>query len=168
VINGDTYSAEGESLTIELPVGEHTIELVVNDGIEDSDPDEVVITVIEPMSAQLCILPATIYRNIGFQEIAAVVRLPEGITKDQVAINQPLVLYPGGIEATCQTAIQWYRQEIVHTSIIAFFNKSELMAAVPDDGFVELFVVGQLNNGRYFYGIDTVKITSWCWWKTLW
>ena len=33
-------------LTIELPVGEHEIRLVVNDGIEDSEPNEVEITVL--------------------------------------------------------------------------------------------------------------------------
>ncbi|MCP4709441.1 MAG: hypothetical protein GY869_12510, partial [Planctomycetes bacterium] len=33
-------------LTIELPVGTHRITLTVNDTIEDSDPNEVVITVL--------------------------------------------------------------------------------------------------------------------------
>ncbi|UCF43705.1 MAG: DUF5011 domain-containing protein [Planctomycetota bacterium] len=37
--------ATGAGVTIELPLGEHTIELIVNDGFEDSEPDEVVITV---------------------------------------------------------------------------------------------------------------------------
>jgi len=163
IINGDTHTEEGVSPTIELPIGVQTIELVVNDGIEDSDPDEVVITIIEPMASQLCILPPIMHRHRGFPEITAVIRLPEGITKDQVALDEPLMLYPGGIEATCQTAIQWHRRGILRTSIIAFFNKSELMDAVPDDGSVELFVIGQLNNGQYFYGSDTVRIVSWFW-----
>ena len=38
-------SAEGVDPTIELPLGTHTITLVVNDGIFDSEPDTLIITV---------------------------------------------------------------------------------------------------------------------------
>ncbi|KPK76109.1 MAG: hypothetical protein AMJ79_08175 [Phycisphaerae bacterium SM23_30] len=37
----------GPYLALELPVGEHVITLAVNDGIEDSEPNEVVITVLD-------------------------------------------------------------------------------------------------------------------------
>jgi hypothetical protein len=47
-INGTTYKAEGINPTIILPVGEHTIELIVNDGVHDSQPDYVLIEVITP------------------------------------------------------------------------------------------------------------------------
>jgi hypothetical protein len=47
MIDDQIYDANGVSPTIELPVGEHVIELIVNDGIEDSEPNEVVITVID-------------------------------------------------------------------------------------------------------------------------
>jgi surface protein len=41
--------AEGVDPNVILPVGEHVIELIVNDSIEDSEPNEVVITVIGPI-----------------------------------------------------------------------------------------------------------------------
>ncbi len=44
-ISGQTYSATGTNPTIMLPVGIHTIELIVNDGAADSRADQVVITV---------------------------------------------------------------------------------------------------------------------------
>jgi hypothetical protein len=44
-INGDTYSANGANPTIMLPVGIHTIELIVSNGAADSGADKVVITV---------------------------------------------------------------------------------------------------------------------------
>ncbi len=47
MIDGEIYDATGVAPTIELPVGEYIIELVVNDGIEDSEPNEVVVTVID-------------------------------------------------------------------------------------------------------------------------
>ena len=47
----------GPFLTIEMPVGEHIVELIVNDGIDDSEPNYVTVTVIEPMQSQLWISP---------------------------------------------------------------------------------------------------------------
>jgi hypothetical protein len=47
-IDGATYKAEGINTTITLLVGVHTIELIVNDGRHDSQPDYVLIEVITP------------------------------------------------------------------------------------------------------------------------
>ncbi|MHC4737571.1 MAG: right-handed parallel beta-helix repeat-containing protein [Planctomycetota bacterium] len=51
-VDGNDYDANGPAPTIELPVGEHTIELIVNDGIEDSELDEVTIIVIDPLQVR--------------------------------------------------------------------------------------------------------------------
>ncbi|MHC4123294.1 MAG: choice-of-anchor Q domain-containing protein [Planctomycetota bacterium] len=45
-IDSNAYDTNGVTPSIELPIGEHIIELVVNDGTVDSEPDEVIITVI--------------------------------------------------------------------------------------------------------------------------
>jgi len=47
-IKGVAYEELGVNPTILLPVGEHVIELVVNDGHTDSQPDYVVIEVLTP------------------------------------------------------------------------------------------------------------------------
>ena len=49
VIDGATYTASGADPEIELPVGEHVIRLVVNDGSEDSEADEMIVNVIAPI-----------------------------------------------------------------------------------------------------------------------
>jgi len=41
--------ATGVNPTIELPIGEHVIELIVNDGTQDSEPDEVIVDVFGPV-----------------------------------------------------------------------------------------------------------------------
>jgi hypothetical protein len=46
-IDDQTYEANGVSPTIELPLGQHTIQLIVSDEIDESQPDEVVITVLD-------------------------------------------------------------------------------------------------------------------------
>lgn len=152
--------ATGASPTVELPVGEHIIELIVNDRKVDSQPDQVVITVIEPIESELRIFPRTIDRHGRMPRILALLRLPEGITEDQIDSDRTLLLYPGEIEATYQRAIQWRRRGTPVTNIFALFSKAELMQAVPDDGEVELQVVDQLVSGQYFYGTDTVRIIS--------
>jgi len=116
----------------------------------------------EPLEAQLWVFPSLINRYGPLSKIWAIVRLPEGITKDEID-SEPLMLNPGGIEAACQYAFQWYEEGTLRTTIIASFDKANLMAAVPD-GDVELEVVGGLNTDQEeFYGIDTVRIVSWPW-----
>jgi len=157
-IDSNIYHANGVSPIIELPAGEHIIELIVNDGMTDSEPDEVVITVVEPIESRLLIYLRLIHRNNQRREIMAYLSLPEGITKDQVDDSKSLLLYPGQIEATRQHIFEHHRGGTLHTAIFAIFDKDGLMDAVPGNGKVELQVVGQLKSGQYFYGDDSVWI----------
>jgi hypothetical protein len=131
--------------------------LIVNDGIRDSEPDHVVVTVIGPVESELRIVPRVINRRSRQPKILALLRLPEGVTADQIDSNEPLLLYPGGIEPMSQRITESQRQG---ESIFALFDKDELMDAVGDNGGVELRVGGLLKIGRYFYGSDTVRIIS--------
>ncbi|OHB63412.1 MAG: hypothetical protein A2168_08110 [Planctomycetes bacterium RBG_13_50_24] len=47
-VNASTYKEHGINPTIILPLGEHIIKLVVNDGRTDSQPDYVIIEVLTP------------------------------------------------------------------------------------------------------------------------
>jgi len=158
-INGETYQAEGVNPVIELPPGEHTIELVVNDGEEDSEPDQVVITVIAPMEANLWVVPRVINRYSRMRQIMAMVRLA-GVSRDQVDAETPLMLYPGGIEALSQRASECGRGGTRGTMILASFDKSDLMDATTENGRVGLTAVGRLKSGQYFCGTDTIWIIA--------
>ena len=158
-MGGEAHQAEGVKPTIELPVGQHTVELIVNDGQEDSEPDQVVITVIAPMQANLLVVPRVINRYSSLPQIMAMVRLAH-IWKDQVDAEKPLLLYPGGIEATSQRASECGRGGTHATMIIASFDKSDLMDAASENGSVELTGVGRLKSGQYFYGTDTIRIIA--------
>ena len=159
-IDGEPNTATGVSPTIELPIGQHTIELIVNDGTEDSSPDYVVITVVGPIESELWIYPAVIKRTDGMMPyVLALSRLP-GITKDMVDIDKPLLLYPGAIKAVHQYALEYEEAGLVHTSVLAFFDKVKLLAAVPENGKVKLHIVGRLKTGQYFYGTYWVEIVE--------
>jgi hypothetical protein len=174
VIDGNTYEANGVNPVIELPVGEHTIELIVNDGFVDSAADDVNITVIAPLKGKLEITPCVINRD-GHNchkpdNILAFIRLPDGINRNDIDNNEPLILYPGGIEASRQWIIPCgygkHKQRLI--GILAFFDKDAVLDAVPDNGRVELQVVGQLNSGQYFFGSDTIRIIDRHWWWDWW
>jgi len=148
----------GPTPTIELPVGVHVIELIVNDGIYDSLPDQVIITVVGPIETYLKIVPQTINRHSQGRHIWAHIRLPAGIAEDQIDMSEPLFLYPGSIAASNQRVTHSHSQADVRTSIFALFDKAALMDAVADDGPAELQVVGRLMTGQYYYACDTVTV----------
>jgi len=159
MIDSHTYHATGVNPTIELPIGEHTVELVVNDGTIDSEPDEVVITVVGPVEAYLWVFPYVIPRgDSGWPYILAMVRLSD-ISEDQVDITQPIRLYPGGGEAIYQHVYQ-HSGELVRTTVIAVFAKEDLTEAVPENGKADLEVVGQLDTGQHFFGSHSVFIIN--------
>ena len=148
----------GPTPAVELPVGVHVIELIVNDGINDSLPDQVVITVVGPIEARLKIIPQTINRHSQGRHIWAHIRLPAGIAEDQIDMSEPLLLYPGSIAASNQRVTHSHSQADVRTSILGLFDKAALTDAVTDDGPAELQVVGRLMTGQYYYGCDTVTV----------
>jgi len=170
IIDGNDYEANGVKPAIELPVGQHVISLIVNDGVVDSEPNEVNITVIGPVKAHLFIMPKVLksflpWRKSCFQpKIMAILRLPKGITKDQIDTSEPILLYPGQIEADWTWIRRGfdYKCRAWNTTIFASFDKDDLMDAIPDKGQVELVVVGQLKTGQYFFGSDTVTVIRPC------
>ena len=92
----------------------------------------------------------------------AIVRFPEGITKDDVDTDTPLILEPGSIEPIRQYVFSNKLGRLGRTAIYAWFDKAELLAAISDSDLtnnrIELEVVGQLNSGQEFFGTDTIKI----------
>jgi len=57
IIEGEAREASGVDPTIELPIGEHIVDLVVNDRTTDSEPDQIVITVLPVTSIDIDIYP---------------------------------------------------------------------------------------------------------------
>ena len=106
------------------------------------------------------IVPRVINRRGHMKRIIAIMRLPEGVGRRDVA-DEPFELYPGDlddepIEATWQRVIGWGNM----TRVSALFDKDELMEVVPGIGRKELTIVGRLESGQYILGSDTVRIVQ--------
>lgn len=152
--DGQLVSSQVRFTTV-LAIGDHRFTLIVSDGIRDSAPDEVLVNVSPILPTTAMISPGKIDRHRTDQSVIALVLLPAGKRVGDFDMAQPMLLFPGGIEATTQTTLTWLNGNIY---AMAKFDRGKLMAAVPTNGAVELRVVGALKDGRYFSGADTVTI----------
>jgi hypothetical protein len=159
VIDENDFNAAGPNTVIELPAGQYEITLVVSDGIDESEPDSCTITVVRPIRAELWMCPQTIVRHSRSKRILALICLPVGIKRGQVG-SEPIMLFPGRVEAIWQFVFRHGRGKNKRTYVLASFDKRELMDAIPQDGWVRVRVVGHLKNGRVFHGGDRVRIKS--------
>jgi len=111
-----------------------------------------------PVEADVYIIPRVINRRSRLKRVIAIMRLPEGIGKHDVA-DEPFEMYVDEVEgepigAIWQRVIGWGRR----VSGFALFDKAELMDAVSKNGRIELTVIGKLESGQYIHGSDNVTI----------
>jgi len=119
----------------------------------------------ERLEAELWVSPKLMYRQRRSPVVFATLRLPEGITKDDVDRDYRLMLYTeeneGGIEANCQRIYQSCRQETSRVKIFAFFNMARLLDGAADNcEEMQLQVCGRIKTGQEFYGSDTIRIIN--------
>jgi predicted outer membrane repeat protein len=112
--------------------------------------------VIAKPEGELHILPRTISRQD--RRILAVLRLSEPISGDDIDMYEPLVMYPGTIEAAEQN--MQYKPSQSEVKIHAVFDKAELLSAAPGNGDIEVTVIGRFISGQYFYCTDQVRIIN--------
>lgn len=157
IIDSNLYEANGVSPTIQLPIGRHEIELIVDDGIDESESDYCTVTVIEPLEASLWFLPNSINCNARPQRILAILQLPSDIEPDDVS-DEPLTIYPYDIQSQYNRAYKWGRGRYARTMVMAVFDRNDICDALQTPGRHQLKIAGRLTTGQYFYGTDTIRI----------
>jgi hypothetical protein len=157
-IGGVTYEANGVNPTIKLPVGIHTIELVVDDGIDLSEPNYCTITVIKAVRGRLMLSPNVLQTKSCGKWLIATLFIPY-VPGEKVNTTVPLLLYPSGIEAKYQYFSKNRRFCCAPTIALAFFDKQQLIDALGPGRF-DVDVVGEFLSGRFLFGSDSIKITT--------
>jgi predicted outer membrane repeat protein len=127
---------------------------IINDAV-DMGVYETEAVVIE---ADLRIIPQVINRNSSQEGIIARVRMPENVAISLIDRSQPLVLLPGEISSRQFHVFEVGRPGHKTVYVFAFFNKADLLDAVPTNGIIELTVKGKLTDGCFFAGSDSVRI----------
>lgn len=163
MIDANIYEANGVVQTIELPVGQHEIELIVDNGTDFSEPDYCTIDVLGPVRAKLSINPRYINNYGRGDGIVATFLMPCGITAEQIA-DEPLIFYPGQIQSQWEYAYQLGHGRFRRTMVFACFNRQDVLEVLSEDRN-EIIIEGRLSIGRYFYGTDTICLVHHPWWK---
>jgi alpha-tubulin suppressor-like RCC1 family protein len=157
-INSNLFEAHGISPTIQLPVGEHQIELIVDDGIDLSEPDYCTVTVIGPLRTWLWLWPTTINCGLRPQNIITFVYLPKDIELGDIN-DEPLTMYPCDIQSKYHRVFRMGHSRYAQTVIMAVFDKDQICDYF-DAGWHKVEVAGRLRSGRYFCGSDMLRITG--------
>jgi subtilisin family serine protease len=162
-VDANHYDSSGVAPTIELPVGEHKIELKVYNGTDFSAPDYCIINVLGPIHSKLIINPCYIngYSNGG--NIMTMFYMPRGITPQEIA-DEPLILYPGEIQSQWKFAYELGRGRLRQTIVFGRFNKQDILDELNEGGN-KITIAGRLVTGQYFYGTDTILLDRHPWWK---
>ncbi len=119
-----------------------------NDGSsgEEQKPD---------VTVPVFIVPSVIGRNDPDNPVTAIAGLPDDIGPADIDEMEPLLLWPGALEAMEQTVFRWLNGR---TIVMASFSKTAILEAIPEDGPAELRFTGRLKDGRYFGGPYTITI----------
>jgi hypothetical protein len=158
-IDSNSYDTNGMSPTITLPMGDHEIQLIVSDGLDDSEPDYVTVSVTEQdIKAQLRIMPRLLNRKSNGRYITAIVRLPEGIGPDDINQDSELMLAPADVQASRQYVFNCDNDKTDGSVILAFFDRQLVLDAIDQNGKVGFTLSGQLTSGATFKGEDCIWI----------
>jgi hypothetical protein len=157
-IDSNIYEVNGVSPTIQLPVGEHQIELIVDDGWVLSEPNYCTIIVIEPLRVKLWLWPATLNCSSRPQNVTTFVYLPKGIESPDVS-DEPLTMYPCDIQSKYHRVFRIGRGRYARTVIMAVFDGKEICDCLGA-GWHHIDVTGRLQACRYFYGANMLRITK--------
>lgn len=152
VLDGAEIAVEVKPL-IELPVGEHLVELVVWDGWDEAS-DTVAVEVVGPMEASVRVLPRTINRKSRGRGVLAIMRLPEGVDGNEIDKGWGAVFEPGGVEARLLRVLSGRDG----ASLFAMFDRDKVIDALGGEGNVQVNVICRLVSGRYLYGTDKLKV----------
>ncbi|MBN1763636.1 MAG: carbohydrate binding domain-containing protein [Sedimentisphaerales bacterium] len=153
------YQATGEAAQIQLPVGEHTIDLQLKDGPYASEPDDCSVEVIAPLTLKLKTKPKSVNLKTldKYTAVTATLKMPKGIGAANIDQTTPLTFYPGGLEADTLSIVDKGTGEKVKATITANFDISECIEQLEPNEKTPVRVVGKLTTGQYFDAVGTMK-----------
>ncbi len=158
--NSDIDIAPADAVvTIRLPVGEHIITLVVNDGISDSEPNDAVITVLPPIEAKMKYTPQTLNCDSQGDFVKAHFTLPQGFVPEDVNTGVPVVVELLGTAEPIQIASDYMNIFIDDQGLVyieAVFGRSTFCDILTNYGYTVVRAFGRFTTGQYFCAIDTI------------
>ena len=146
------YEANGVSPVIDLPTGVHEIQLVVNDGFVDSQPDYLTCNVIPPIKCNGTVNPKVLSGK--GKKMQVIIELPESIFPEDISDSKLWTIEPMGIAAIKSS---FASRKGGTDYLLVDFNKSEVINGLVA-GSSQIDIVGILENGRYIFYSDSIII----------
>ncbi len=166
--DGNDLIATGAEPNVVLPVGEHVIDLIVNDGIEDSEPDSCVVTVIEPVETTGRMLPGVINLKVNRDQINGRIEFA-GEEMPVLDPNEPMLLLVSDAEIQaaeqklvyCEEEIAWYLMGSFDSAAVIEnlpLNTTAKQSLTVPPAEAEITLVARFEAGQWVYGTDMVKV----------
>jgi hypothetical protein len=151
---GESLLAEGVNPTVSLPAGVHTITLIVNDGIEDSQADEMAVTVDGPVAARVKAVPCVLNLKSHDKYLWIMMDLPRGISMAQMDRKYGYFVLPGQIRPSWVGYVGgWCPKVMVRV-------EKDILRPYLHTGRMELTFYGRLKDGRYIGGCDKIQVIN--------
>jgi hypothetical protein len=148
--------ASGVDPNVLFGVGEHFVELVVDDGELSSEPNGVTVMVRPAIEAKRAyVLPRVINASSRGRFVISLMQLPDGVFKDDVASGS-MVLEIGGV--IVESVIERSVGSGSRNYVFAFFDRSEVIGAVAGKRNCDIVIAGKLVSGQCIFGRDTVRV----------
>jgi probable HAF family extracellular repeat protein len=158
-IDTNDYEANTVSPTIELPEGQHQIELIVNDGFVDSDPNYCTITV-GPFQLRRLRMPRIIFSRSRARYVRARISMPRGVAPVDIDQGEPIVFMPGNVQALEYKVYpsHWRQQNNTrNTRINATFDAAAIKSNLSV-GYNDVTIQGQFTSGQTFSGTCRIRL----------
>ena len=150
--------ATGAEPEVVLGVGEHVITLIVNDGVEDSEPNWCVVTVVEAIEGDVRVLPRVFNLKRHSDRIIGWLTLPRGIGADDLDPYEAMILLPGDIEPAWQRVLRAGRGWNRRASVVALYDADLLRDELTANTMQEITLVVKLESGQFVYGTDKIRV----------
>ncbi|MHC5185339.1 MAG: GLUG motif-containing protein [Planctomycetota bacterium] len=154
--DADELIATGVEPNVLFGVGEYEVTLVVNDGIEDSEPNACVVTVIEALEAEAKLMPQSLNRKSNRPHVIGRLELM-GYDAADLDPDESMVLMPGNIAAE-RVEILPGKKKGDSIKLMGFFDHALVMEAIAEDGDVEVTLAAKLLSGQWMFGTDIVTV----------
>ncbi|MBN1766745.1 MAG: glycosyl hydrolase 53 family protein, partial [Sedimentisphaerales bacterium] len=151
--------ATGQTPHIQLPIGDHTIDLLLKNGPYASESDDCSVEVVGPMTMKLKYKPSSLNTKVlaKYSSVTATIKTPKGIGADDIDEVESLIFYPGGIEAENLTIVEKGSGVKVKATITATFDITDCMEQLEANEKGRVHVVGKFTTGQYFDAVGTMK-----------
>lgn len=138
-------------------VGEHVVRLIVNDDIEDSEPNSCVVTVVEAMETTVRMLPRTINLTSKRQRVIGRIELA-GEQEPALDPDQPMLMLVGQTQIEAKRQMLVYSEDDVMWYLVGFFDRAEVEGNLTASSEAEIMFVHRFESGQWVHGADAVRV----------